>query len=102
MTVNTVGEQIRIIEYEASYAGALAEMWNRSSESWGGGTNKKTEDSVRREMEISSHLHNFLAVDGDEVAGFCSFAHYRQDEGALYVPLLNVRPDYHAKRSAAT
>ncbi|WP_019910282.1 GNAT family N-acetyltransferase [Paenibacillus sp. HW567] len=95
MTVNTTAEQIRIIEYDPSYAGAVAEMWNRSSESWGGGTHQRTEDSVRREMEVSSNLHVFLAVDGKEVVGFCSFAHYRQDDGALYVPLLNVRPDYH-------
>ncbi|MRN57264.1 GNAT family N-acetyltransferase [Paenibacillus monticola] len=95
MTANTTAEQIQIIEYDPSYAGAIAEMWNRSNESWGGGTSQRTEDSVRREMEITSNLHVFLAVDGKEVVGFCSFAHYRQDEGALYVPLLNVRPDYH-------
>ncbi|WP_379144441.1 GNAT family N-acetyltransferase [Paenibacillus sp. sgz500992] len=95
MTAIIPTEQIRIIEYDPSYAGAVAEMWNRSNESWGGGTNHRTEDSVRREMEVSANLHVFLAVDGKEVVGFCSFAHYRQDEGALYVPLLNVRPDYH-------
>lgn len=95
MTASTIPEQIRIIEYDPSYAGAVAEMWNRSNESWGGGTNQRTEESVRREMETTSNLHVFLAVDGKEVVGFCSFAHYRQDEGALYVPLLNVRPDYH-------
>lgn len=95
MTRNTTAEPIRIIEYDPSYAGAVAEMWNRSSESWGGGTTLRTEDSVRREMEVSSNLHEFLAVDGKAVVGFCSFARYRQDEGALYVPLLNVRPDYH-------
>lgn len=98
MTANAIAEQIRIIEYDPSYAGAVADMWNRSNESWGGGTNQRTEDSVRRGMETSSDLHVFLAVDGKEVVGFCSFAHYRQDEGALYVPLLNVRPDYHGHK----
>ncbi|MEK8132948.1 GNAT family N-acetyltransferase [Paenibacillus filicis] len=98
MTANATAEQIRIIEYEPSYAAAVADMWNLSKESWGGGTDQRTEDSVRREMEISSHLHVFLAVHGEEVVGFCSFAHYRQDEGALYVPLLNVRPDYHGHK----
>jgi GNAT superfamily N-acetyltransferase len=95
MTAKITAEQIRIIEYDPSYAGAVAEMWNASRESWGGGTNLRTEDTVRREMESSSNLHVFLAVHGKEVVGFCSFAHYRQDEGALYVPLLNVHPDYH-------
>lgn len=88
-------KDIQIIEYTPAYAAALADMWNRSSESWGGGTNVRTEDSIRRELENSSNLYNFIAVDGQEVVGFCSFAHYRFDEGALYVPLLNVRPDYH-------
>lgn len=72
MTVKTTAEQIRIIEYDSSYAGAVAEMWNRSNESWGGGTNQRTEDSVRREMEISSNLNAFLAVDGKEVVGFAA------------------------------
>ncbi|MGN7760539.1 N-acetyltransferase family protein [Paenibacillus sp. 22594] len=98
MTINITAEPIRIVEYDPSYAGALADMWNRSNENWGGGTNLRTEDSIRRKMEISSNLHAFLAVDGEEVVGFCSFAHYQQDEGALYVPLLNVRPDYHGRK----
>ncbi|GIP19972.1 GNAT family N-acetyltransferase [Paenibacillus sp. J22TS3] len=98
MTTNTTAKEIRIIEYDPSYAGAVAEMWNLSNESWGGGTSQKTEDIVSRNMESSSNLHVFLAVDGEEVVGFCSFAHYRFDEGALYVPLLNVRPDYHGHK----
>ncbi|WP_440111621.1 GNAT family N-acetyltransferase [Paenibacillus sp. QZ-Y1] len=95
MTVTSIISQIRIIEYDPSYAAALADMWNRSNESWGGGTSLRTEDTVRQEMESSSNLHAFLAVHEQEVVGFCSFAHYRFDENALYVPLLNVRPDYH-------
>lgn len=98
MTSNIAAESIRIIEYDPSYASALADMWNRSNESWGGGTNKRTEDTVRQQMETSSNLYAFLAVEGREVVGFCSFAHYRHDEGALYVPLLNVRPDYHGHK----
>nr|WP_154983318.1 GNAT family N-acetyltransferase [Paenibacillus xylanexedens] len=88
-------DQIRIVEYNASYAASLADMWNQSNESWGGGTRQRTEETIRQEMENSSNLHVFLAVHDVEVVGFCSFAHYRFDENALYVPLLNVRPDYH-------
>lgn len=98
MSSSVAADQIRIVEYEPSYAKAVADMWNLSNESWGGGTHQRTEDSVRREMESSSNLHLFLAVDGEEVVGFCSFSHYRMDEGALYVPLLNVRPDYHGRK----
>ncbi|WP_438432764.1 GNAT family N-acetyltransferase [Gorillibacterium sp. sgz500922] len=98
MSTSIAADSIRIVEYEPAYAKALAEMWNRSNESWGGGTHQRTEDSVRREMANSTNLHVFLAVDGEEVVGFCSFSHYRSDEGALYVPLLNVRPDYHGRK----
>lgn len=98
MSANPITETIRIVEYDPSLAGAVADMWNRSNESWGGGSIRRTEDTVRREMETTSNLHVFLAVDGGEVVGFCSFAHYRHDEGALYVPLLNVRPDYHGRK----
>ncbi|WP_293199643.1 GNAT family N-acetyltransferase [Paenibacillus sp.] len=95
MSVQSSMNQIRIVEYDASYAASLADMWNRSNESWGGGTSQRTEATIRQEMENTSNLHVFLAVHDEEVVGFCSFAHYRFDENALYVPLLNVRPDYH-------
>ncbi|MEO3944796.1 GNAT family N-acetyltransferase [Gorillibacterium sp. CAU 1737] len=97
-TKATIAEPIRIIEYSRPYAKAVADMWNRSTESWGGGNSTKTEEDVLRDMENSTNLHVFLAVDGDEVVGFCSFSHYKPDEGALYVPLLNVRPDYHGHK----
>lgn len=95
MSVQTIIDQIHIVEYDHSYAASLADMWNRSNESWGGGTRQRTEEAVRQEMENSSNLHEYLAIHNEEVVGFCSFAHYRFDENALYVPLLNVRPDYH-------
>ncbi|WP_058304213.1 GNAT family N-acetyltransferase [Gorillibacterium timonense] len=91
-------DSVRIVEYDHSYARAVADMWNRSNESWGGGNSQRTEDSVRSDMENSTNLHVFLAIDGEEVVGFCSFSHYKSDEGALYVPLLNVRPDYHGRK----
>ncbi|WP_342552321.1 GNAT family N-acetyltransferase [Paenibacillus sp. FSL R7-0652] len=95
MSVQPIIDQIQIVEYDHSYAASVAEMWNRSNESWGGGTRQRTEEATRQEMENSSNLHVFLAIHNEEVVGFCSFAHYRFDENALYVPLLNVRPDYH-------
>lgn len=93
-----MAENIRIVEYEPRYAKSIADMWNLSGDSWGGDGTIRTEDSVRQEHENSTNLHVFLAVDGEEVVGYCSFSHYRNDEGALYVPLLNVRPDYHGKK----
>lgn len=89
---------VRIVEYNHSYAAAVADMWNRSTESWGGGHSRRTPESVIQDMDSTINLHVFLAIDGEEVVGFCSFSHYMLDEGALYVPLLNVRPDYHNRK----
>lgn len=89
---------VQIVEYRPGYAKSVAEMWNKSSDSWGGSNIVKTEESVLREHESSSNLHVFLALDGDDVVGYCSFSHYKEDEGALYIPLLNVRTDYHGRK----
>lgn len=80
------------------HAASIAEMWNLSSQSWGGDSSYQTEESVIREHEINPLLKLFLAVDRGEVIGYCSFSHYREDTGALYIPLLNVRPDYHGRK----
>jgi hypothetical protein len=73
-------------------------MWNKSSVSWGGSNVVTTEEDIIQEHESSIHLNVYLAVDGDEVVGYCSFSEYKEDEGALYIALLNVRPDYHGKK----
>ncbi|WP_338543794.1 GNAT family N-acetyltransferase [Paenibacillus tundrae] len=86
---------ISIVEYEPRYARSIADMWNASHESWGGDNSLQTEQTILQEHHHSTHLHVFLALDGEEVVGYCSFSHYKEDQGALYIPLLNVRPDYH-------
>lgn len=86
------------MEYTPQYAQAVADMWNRSQESWGGGSRIRSADGVKRELQNAGNLMVFLAVDGEEVVGYCSFSQYQHDEGALYVPLLNVRPDYHGRK----
>ncbi|AIQ41542.1 GNAT family N-acetyltransferase [Paenibacillus sp. FSL R5-0912] len=92
-------QEIVIEEYvPAKHAASIAEMWNRSFESWGGDNTYRTEESVLREHENSTLLKVFLAVAGGEVIGYCSFSHYKEDTGALYIPLLNVRPDFHGRK----
>jgi RimJ/RimL family protein N-acetyltransferase len=90
----------RIVEYNPTYAKSVADMWNRSRDSWGGNNAIKTEEAVLREHENSANLNVFLAVEekSGDVIGYCSFSRYSNDEGALYIPLLNVRPDYHGKK----
>lgn len=86
---------ISIVEYEPRYARSIADMWNASHESWGGDNSLQTEQTILQEHHHSTHLHVFLALVDEEVVGYCSFSHYKEDKGALYIPLLNVRPDYH-------
>lgn len=89
---------IKIVEYQRQFARELARMWNMSSDSWGGFDNVETEETVAAENANSENLKTWLALDGDEIVGYCSFSEYREDEGASYIPLLNVRPDYHSKK----
>ncbi|GGD56916.1 GNAT family N-acetyltransferase [Paenibacillus nasutitermitis] len=89
---------IELVEYTPKYAQAVAAMWNCSQESWGGGSRIRSGEEVDQELRNAGNLKVFLALDGDEVVGYCSFSQYQFDEGALYVPLLNVRPDYHGRK----
>jgi ribosomal protein S18 acetylase RimI-like enzyme len=93
-----VTDQITIVEYDPSYAAAVAEMWNNSRDGWGGNNTIRTEEQVLKQEANSTNLHLYLALDGDKVVGYCSLGEYREDEGALYIPLLNVRGDYHGKK----
>lgn len=95
-------DHVTIVEYEPKYAASVADMWNRSTESWGGDNTVRTEQTILAEHEHSTHLKVFLALAENEVIGYCSFSHYKDDEGALYIPLLNVRPDYHGHKVGKT
>jgi len=89
---------ITIVEYDHSYAAAVADMWTRSGDSWGGFNIVTSAESVRQEEETSVYLNLYLAVAGDEVVGYCKLAQWMQDEGALYIAGLNVRPDMHGRK----
>ncbi|ADU30428.1 GNAT family N-acetyltransferase [Evansella cellulosilytica] len=89
---------ITIVKYEPTHAKAVAKMWNESSEGWGGHSEVKTEEEVRIQEENSTNIITYIAFDGDEAVGYCGLSEYREDVGSLYVPLLNVRTDYHGKK----
>ena len=89
---------MRIVEYERKYAKAVAQMWNMSGESWGDDIGVETEETVIAVNENSENINTWLAVAGDEVVGLCGFSEYREDEGASYISILNVRPDYQGKK----
>ncbi|MBU9721394.1 MULTISPECIES: GNAT family N-acetyltransferase [Bacillaceae] len=87
-----------IVNYEPKYAKSVADMWNQSRDGWGGHSEVRTEEQILNEESNSTNLKTFLALDGEEVVGYCGFSEYKDDEGALYIPLLNVRSDYHGKK----
>ncbi|MFD0717576.1 GNAT family N-acetyltransferase [Paenibacillus sp. GCM10027626] len=89
---------IDIVPYHPDYAEKVAEMWNRSNDEWGGGTSVRSAEQVRQSEENSDAISVFLAICNQEVVGYCSLGEYRQDTGALYIQLLNVRPDFHGHK----
>lgn len=93
-----MNENIRIIEYTPEFAGGVAEMWNKSSECWGGYNIMLSAQQVKQEEENSSHLNLYLALDGDQVVGYCKLSEYREDDQALYIDLINVIPHYQKKK----
>ncbi|MET3696039.1 predicted N-acetyltransferase YhbS [Bacillus oleivorans] len=90
--------QFEMVEYSEKYAAQVAEMWNESRDSWGGDQTVKTAESIRYSQESSGNITTFLVLDGEKVVGYCGLSEYRDDTGALYIPLLNVHPSYHGKR----
>ena len=89
---------IEIVEYSHPYAAGVADMWNKSADSWGGGSAVTTEEQVRREEDTFVHVNCYLALADGLVVGYCKMGEWTKDEGALYVDGLNVRPDYHGKK----
>jgi len=89
---------VDIVPYHPDYAESLAEMWNRSNDEWGGGTSVRSAEQVRQSEENSDAIAVFIAICNDEVVGYCSLGEYHEDTGALYIQLLNVRPDFHGHK----
>lgn len=90
--------EIVIKDFTPEMAATVADMWNRSREGWGGHGDIKTKEQVQNEQGNSTNLHTYIAIDGEEAVGYCGLSEYRDDTGALYIPLLNVRTDYHGRK----
>ena len=95
---NNNNNNIKIIEYNKTYAKAVADMWCKSKQGWNGENLFNSENQVITSEENSAHLKLYLAVDGDDVVGYCKLSEYDADKNALYIDLLNVRDDYHGKK----
>lgn len=87
-------ERVKIVEYEESMAAGVAKMWNESRDNWGGDAVVMTEQNVIDKEAKSTNLNLLLAIVDKEVVGYCGLSEYKEDTGALYIPLLNVHPEY--------
>lgn len=96
--MKTEKETVVIKTYQRELAKTVADMWNKSRDGWGGHAEVRTEEQVLSQEENSTNMKTFIAMDGEEAVGYCGLSQYREDEGALYIPLLNVRTDYHGKK----
>lgn len=91
-------DKLIIAEYHEDLAAGIAKMWNLSRDSWGGDTSVMTEEQVKTKEANNGNIILYLALDGEEVVGYCGLSEYKEDNGSLYIPLLNVRPDYHGRK----
>lgn len=89
---------MKIVEYNHNYAQQVADMWNKSSSNWGNDEIFKAKEDIINTESSSGNIKLYLALDNDQVVGYCSFSEYQHDEGASYLPLLNVIPEYHGKK----
>ena len=88
---------IKIIEYSPAYAQAICDMWAKSGDDWGGDSGIRTPKQIIDEHSVAANFNVYLALDGDAVVGYCSFARYYYDADTAYIPLLNVQSDYQGK-----
>lgn len=94
MDVAQLNKVIQIEKYHEGLAAGVAKMWNLSRDGWGGDTRVMTEEQVKKKEANSDNIELYLALDGEEVVGYCGLSEYKEDTGSLYIPLLNVRTDY--------
>jgi len=88
---------IRIVEYDPKYASSVAEMWNCSSEGWGGKEFKETEGSVLSHEAASGYKNLYLALDNNKVVGYCKLSLYSGDENTLFIDKVSVDPVFHGQ-----
>jgi ribosomal protein S18 acetylase RimI-like enzyme len=96
----TLPDGMQFVEYEDSIAAAIADMWNRSGEGWGGmfGDGVWTAEKVIADHAADTNFNVYIAMIHGEAVGYGSLKRYYRDENTAYVQLLNVRPDYYGKK----
>jgi len=95
----TLPDGTQIVEYDDSMAQAVADMWNKSGDGWGGTFDSGiyTAERVISKRANGVFFNVYIALKDGEALGYCSFNRYYKDADTAYVHLLNVRPDHHGK-----
>lgn len=91
-------KNIQLVEYNPTYAKAVAEMWNRSDAGWNGIIHNDTEATVLNREANSTHFNIYLALDGSKVVGYCKLSRYDEEPETMYIALLSVDPAYHGQK----
>ncbi|MCL2708845.1 MAG: GNAT family N-acetyltransferase, partial [Defluviitaleaceae bacterium] len=94
----TLENGVNIVEFEPGMAQAVADMWNQSWESWGGESAIQTAANVLSDVCGGAYKNVFVAEKDGEALGFASLSVYYADSDALYLHVLNVRPDWHGAK----
>ena len=94
----TLENGVKIVEYEDSLAAGIADMWNKSRDDWGGDTSIRTANQVISQHAGASFFNVYIAVDDEDVVGYCSLARFFGDADTTYIHTLSVRPDYQGKK----
>lgn len=91
---------VKIVDYDHSYAAGVAQMWNESDAAWPwsftGGI-PMTAEFVRDWMDDTDYISLQVAVEQEQVLGFCLVTVYPNERDCCYVQLLNVSPASHGK-----
>jgi ribosomal protein S18 acetylase RimI-like enzyme len=89
----------KITEFTPARAQAVADMWNNSGDGWGGDMSLHTAQSVLAEVNGGAYTNVYLAEDENGVIlGYASLRKYFADGRALYLHVLNVRPEWHGRK----
>ena len=98
MIYKTLENNIKIVEYNDTLAPTIAEMWNKSQQSWGGGSGIRTAEQIIKDHSSMAYYNVYIALHHEEAVGYCSLLRSYYDENTLYIALLGVRPDYHGAK----
>ena len=96
-----MSEQYRIRELDPAHdVPKLVDMWRASDDQWPGtwsGGVEITVQMIEEWIERDKSLNVYVAENGDQIVGFCSFHETGDEKGVGYVGVLNVQPDHQKK-----